>query len=471
VVAGLLLGLSAPPWGFWPLALVGLALLYRLTRDLNGRHRFLAGFEAGFVLYSMTLWWMTEFHPGGIVVSLIEGAFFGLAWLLVPRRSAAWRLAALPAALLLADALRTTFPVEGLPLGGVELGLASSPLLHAARLGGRLVLPALAALLAAAILEAATQRRRAGTVAFVVAVAVLGGGWVAPDGEATGTIDVAVVQGGGRRGYRAVDGDPAHVLDAHLAASEMVVGQPDLVMWPEDVVDTDGPIAGQPEGVIMANLARDLDATVVAGVVEGDGPAHFRNAAVAWGPDGEIVDRYEKVRRVPFGEYVPWRATLDRFADLSVIPRDAIKGRGTGLLETAPAELATAISYEVFFPDRVRPGVRAGGEIVLIPTNAASFATSQVPTQQLAAARLRAVEAGRWLLQAGPTGYSAVIDQSGELRDRSVLGRRQVLHAEVPTRTGLTPFARYGPGPWVAGSLLALLVAWVSPRLRRRGRP
>ena len=100
------------------------------------------------------------------------------------------------------------------------------------------------------------------------------------------------------------------MFERHLEASEEVPAGTDLVVWPEDVVDLEGPLAASPEGGTLAALARELGATLVVGVTEQEGN-RFRNAAVAYDPDGTVTDRYEKVRRVPFGEYVPLRALLD----------------------------------------------------------------------------------------------------------------------------------------------------------------
>jgi hypothetical protein len=72
------------------------------------------------------------------------------------------------------------------------------------------------------------------------------------------------------------------------------------------------------------------------------------------------------------------------------------------------------ISYEVFFAERARAATRAGGRVLLVPTIASSYTTGQVPAQEVAAARLRAIETGRAVVQAVPTGYSALLDRTGE---------------------------------------------------------
>ena len=189
---------------------------------------------------------------------------------------------------------------------------------------------------------------------------------------------------------------------------------------------------------------------------------------MAWGPRGRIVARYDKVHRVPFGEYIPFRSLIDRVADLSAVPRDAVGGRGAGLLKVPGrrlGKLGTLISYEVFFEDRARAAVRAGAQVLLVPTNASSFGTGQVPAQELAAARLRALETGRTVLQAAPTGYTAVVDWRGRVLARSALGRPGVLQRTVARRTGQTWAIQVGPRLGVTLAVLTLVVAWLVQNL------
>ena len=474
--AGALLALSLPPWGWWPLALLGAAVLASALRDQPWRRRLLAGFAAGVGLYGIGLWWMIEFSaPGYVAATLLQGVIVAVAMAAVPPGPG--RLPAFPAAMVLADALHGHWPFGGVPLGGIALGQAAGPLAGAARVGGHLLLVALVAGAGAALAgmaEWARHRARhsggstpaapvGAAVGLAVVVVVAIGGAVAPRGSTTGTLRVAAVQGGGLRGFRAVDVDPQVVFDAHVAASAGVRPPVDLVLWPEDVVDVEGPVAGSPEEGTLAGLARRLGTTLVAGVVEDTEPRRFRNAALAFGPDGALVARYDKVHRVPFGEYVPARDLVDRFADVSAVPRDAIAGRGPGLLRTGAGRLGVLISYEVFFADRARGAVRAGADVLLVPTNASSFTTSQVPGQELAAARLRALETGRTVVQAAPTGYTAVVDADGRVWARSGLGGAEVLSRTVDRRQGRTLAARAGEAPLLV--LAALLLVIVQEKL------
>ncbi|GAB4080727.1 hypothetical protein GCM10028783_16750 [Modestobacter muralis] len=122
------------------------------------------------------------------------------------------------------------------------------------------------------------------------------------------------------------------------------------------------------------------------------------------------------MHRVPFGEYMPGRAVFERLSDVtSLVPLDAIPGRGPVLLSTPAGPLGVVISYEVFFADRTRAAVTAGAQVLLVPTNAASYTTEEVPATEVAAARMRALETDRAVLQAAPTGYTAIVVPDGDI--------------------------------------------------------
>ena len=143
------------------------------------------------------------------------------------------------------------------------------------------------------------------------------------------------------------------------------------------------------------------------------------------------------MHRVPFGEYVPFRSFISHLANLSEVPTDAIPGHGTGLLRTPAGPLGTLVSFEVFYANRSRTSVRAGAELLIVPTNTSSYATAQVPTQEVAADAVQAVETGRDLVQAAPTGYSAVVDQRGRVLAALRAGPRPAADGDRAAPAGL----------------------------------
>jgi apolipoprotein N-acyltransferase len=119
------------------------------------------------------------------------------------------------------------------------------------------------------------------------------------------------------------------------------------------------------------------------------------------------------------------------------------------------------VSYEVFFSQAGRSATRAGAQILIVPTNTSSYATSQVPTQEVAADRLQAIAEGRDLVQTAPTGFSTIVDNQGQVLQRSVLGARQVLVASLALRDGATAYERFGDLPVLVLAAICLLLGWM----------
>jgi apolipoprotein N-acyltransferase len=428
----------------------------------------------GLGCYAIGLFWSRAFNwYGAVVLVLVEALFMAAAAALTPPDQG--RAPAFVGACTLAEALRMGWPFGGLPLGGVFLGQANGPLVQLARLGGPLLITtgvwAGGVIVATLVARAAALRRGApgsrifgATVAGAVLVALILAGAAAPDGGApVGVVRVALVQGGGQRGVSKEQVPPSRVFHAQVAANSHLTSvhpSPELVLWPEDVVALNRPLAGSRDAKLLSSLARQLHTTLVVGVTEPASSTTFHNKVVAWGPDGRVVGVFEKVHRVPFGEYVPYRSFFAHFADLSGVPTDAIAGHGSGLMRTPAGSLGLLVSFEVFYASRSHASVRAGAELLAVPTNTSSYSTSQVPSQELAAGVVQAIQTGRDLVQAAPTGYSTVVTQRGVVVDRSVLGRPQVLTATVALRRGMTPYDHWGDLPVLILSALALVGGW-----------
>jgi apolipoprotein N-acyltransferase len=444
----------------------------------------LMGLLAGLGQFLIGLAWADKFtFLGYMALVVVQSAMFAIACALAPGGAA--RVPALAGLLTLAEWARDTWPFGGVPPGGIALGQLGGPLTATARLGGSVGLAAVTYLAGVALGDLASSytrhrirsRRRgmelAGTLSAVAVVVVLcAWGALAPGGgPAVRSLRVALVQGGGRRGLSDLEVSPASVYAAALRTTARVRPPVDLVLWPEDTVALGQPLRSSPESAQLSQRARELHTTLLAGVTETVGATQFRNEIVAYSPSGAIVDVFEKVHRVPFGEYVPWRSLFSHLANLQAIPRDAIAGHGSGLMRTPAGRFALLVSYEVFFPDRGRSGVRAGGELILVPTNTSSYSSEQAPAQEIAASRLQAIEEGRDLLQAAPTGYSAVIDNRGYVLKRTPLSVSSVLTATVALRDGTTLYTRFGDAPALVLALCAVALGWALALRSRRRRP
>ncbi len=471
VGAGALLALSMPPWGWWPLAFVAFALLDRcLALTPSRRQRYWVGwaFASGW-LFPATFWMVALTGPGYVVQGLIAATMFGFATWLVP--SGPWRWLALPGAVTLVEAIRWRWPFGGVPLATVPMSQADAPLGLTVRLLGPLLLTALVVVGGVALSAIGDGRRKvpAAIATGLVAVTVLA--HLAPVGHVVRALQVAVVQGGGQQGTQAIHTDARLVFERHLAATALVESPVDLVLWPEDVVNVRSLIVDSPEWQELQDLARDLDAWLIAGIFERTSPTSNANASVAFAPDGTATDRYDKVRLVPFGEFVPFRAFIEPLAPAYLPARDTRPGDGSATLDIEidgePVTLGISISWEVFFEDRARDAVNNGGEILLNPTNGSSYWLTILQSQQIASSRLRAMETGRWVLQAAPTGFSAVVDPQGRVIERSGVSEQRVLQHTVELRRGRTIATVVGEWPM---RLLALALVGAAVLGERRGR-
>ena len=481
VAAGLLVAASMPPWGWWPLGWAGLALWV----DLLGEAR--APARAGWSALAAAAWfapstlWMADMTLLGWPLTVAGfAAMFAAAGAAVPGDDR--RYGAFPAAVALTELLRWSWPFGGVPIATVAMGQAAGPLAGSARLFGSLLLTALAAAAGVALAAAARRRWKPAAAAALLVIAFAAAAPLAPGARAVGEIKVAAVQGGGPQNTRADVCANRGVFERHLAASADVSKPVDLVVWPEDVVhpSPDGAAPLRCEEPLLTEsearnrlsaLAVELEAVVVAGFFgrSADGEANLNYSAV-FDRAGVMVDRYDKVKLVPYGELVPMRGLVERVSG-EVPARDVRAGTGPAVVDTALGRLGVSISWEVFFDHRARDAAGNGGLILLNPTNGSSYWLAVIQSQQIASSRLRAVETDRWVVQAAPTGFSAIVTPDGAVAQRSGISEARVLQAAVELREGTTLAVRWGAWPVAVTAAAAMALAYaVTPRTRRASR-
>jgi len=488
--AGLLVALSLPPWGWWPLAFVGIALFeVSMGAEPSRRERAARAwlFGAGWMFPGLAwMWFLTA--PGYIVAGAIFAGFHAAAAVLAP--TGRWRTIGRPAAHTLAEALRLVFPFGGVPLASIAIGQAAGPFVGVARVGGVLLLTWVVFQIATSIvgpapfvphLAHARSRVRGerpdsarpqpawhGVAGLGVAVAVVVVAAIAPSGHDIGrAVRIAIVQGGGAQGTHAIHSDPRIVMERHLAATRTIEpGSVDVVLWPENVIDVPT-FAGSTELAEVTAEAKRIGAPLVVGITEdvaastAGGTQRFLNAQVVVTPAGDVISRYDKVHRVPFGEYVPLRGLLEALgAPVDQVPKDAVAGTGPAVLDLQDGtRFGVVISFEVFFGERARDGARRGAELIINPTNGSSYTGTVLQTQQVASSILRATETGRWVAQAAPTGFSAFVSPDGDVIDRTAQREQRVIVHDVPLRTGTTWYTSLGDLPFVFLAALALAVS------------
>ncbi len=475
-ISGLTVGFSLPPWGWWPLCFVGLVLFFKVSvKAQSTKERFLVGCAFGFAWLALGMGWMWFLTaPGYIIAALLFSIFHGLAAIVSSQLGQP--MFSKPIAHTLAEALRFSFPFGGVPLATLPISVSQTRFADIVSIGGP-ILATWFVLQTAALIFGYLDRRQSQqpvAIVFLVLIAVqifaLASSPVRTTNE---TLRVALVQGGGPQGVLAINARARDAVDRHLKVTKTL--QPtdnlDIVVWPENVIDV-ADFASSAEYLEIASEAKRLNAEFLVGVTENAGVNRFTNAQIVVQPNGEITSRYDKVRRVPFGEYIPsgLRSLLTAIgAPVDRIPSDAVQGKDPALLQLTKTDVAVTISWEAFFSGRANSGIEAGGTILLNPTNGSSYNGTILQTQQLATNSLRARETGRWTLQAATTGFSAVITPQGKITNRVGVGDAKTIVVDVPLSTGRTLYSYLGDRLFIFMLAIGLVICWTVRRTSKIG--
>ena len=159
---------------------------------------------------------------------------------------------------------------------------------------------------------------------------------------------------------------------------------------------------------------------------------------------GDIFSRYDKIKLVPLGEYIPFESLLGQLIDrLSPLDAHMVAGHPQQIFETPWGRAIVGICYESAFPDHFRRQAAQGGQFILSSSNDAHYSPTMT-AQHHAQDVMRAIETDRWLARAANTGLSGVIDPHGNTQWLSGINVYQ-LHADIIYRRQTqTLYVRWG---------------------------
>lgn len=228
-----------------------------------------------------------------------------------------------------------------------------------------------------------------------------------------------------------------------------------IIIWPESTVPLSYASTSFYRESIEA-VSRDHGVDIILGsVAEDSGRTRKLWNAAFLVSGGKTIGHYDKIKLVPFGEYVPMRKMLF-FAQKLV--RDVGEFE-FGKRETPLAGIVRygpAICYEIVYPQITKTQVRNGADVLVTITNDGWYDGTSAPRQHFNQARMRAVEDDRYLLRAGTTGISALVDPTGRIIQEIPMGQQGIIDAEFQPRHSWTPYVRFGD--WFA-ALACVIVA------------
>jgi apolipoprotein N-acyltransferase len=444
----------------------------------------LCGFVFGVAYFGVLLYWILLFGELGWAALVIMSAGFTAAFgALAP---AVWRrehpligTLGLAGLWTVIEWIRGVIPLGGFGWGQLGVTQVDAPALPLASVGGVWAL-SFTVVVVAGLLLLAWERwgsgRRARALALAigaVSIAVVPAAIPipAPNGR---TVDVAAIQVdvASVQDLVGVDEDVAVAglnIDRHL---ELTKDPPDLVVWGEGALDPG--VTADP--LLMSGVSQAIatvGAPTISGAVTENPDGAQRTVTLAFDGAGRIVDRYVKVKLVPFGEYVPFRNQLGWISATDQVPVDRVPGDAVTLISLPGLPpIGTPICYENSFPSIDRQMVREGARFLVVVINNASYDRTAASEQHLQMSRLRAVENGRWVVHAAVSGISAFVDERGDVVDSRGLFEPATMRAMVRASDGRTLYTRLGDWvPWGSVVLVVGLIALPRDRGRRRREP
>ncbi|EPJ37638.1 putative Apolipoprotein N-acyltransferase [Streptomyces afghaniensis 772] len=470
VIAGALPVLAYPAPSLWWCAYVALVPWILLVRSApTGKRAAYDGWCGGFgFMLAMHHWLLPFLHVFTFVLAALLGALWALwGWQvhrllagLPSRRRISAALVVLPSGWLAVELVRSW---QG--LGGPWGMLGSSqwqvePALRLASIGGVWLLSFLivAVNVAVAVLVAVRQARVPAVAGLVATAAATSAAWaLSPRPDVDGQVRIAVVQPG------VIDG-PGNRLAREEQLTRRLAGQDvDLIVWGESSVGFD--LGDRPDlARRLADLSRATGADILVNVDarRSDKPGIYKSSILV-GPDGLTGERYDKMRLVPFGEYVPARSLLGWATSVGkAAGEDRMRGSQPVVMNVGDSlRVGPMVCFETAFPDMTRHLTREGADVLIGQSSTSTFQNSWAPEQHASLAALRAAETGRPMVHATLTGVSAVYGPSGQ-RVGSWLGTdaSATQTYEVPLAHGTTPYVRLGD--WTVHAAMVILAAWAA---------
>jgi len=485
VVAGAALPLAFAPFGLFFVAPLSYAALLYVWTDAAPRRALGLSFAWGCASFGLGTYWtfiavrIIGGAPVAIGVLLMVGLTVVLAGFVAAggwaaarwfrtRGAVAW-LVTLPALFVLAEWLRGWL-FTGFGWLGAGYSQTDTWLMGYAPLGGILAISFAVLVTSGALLTFVLGTNRERAAAGAVLAAVWAGGLAANTHSFTAPkereLGVALAQGNIAQDTKYEPEQLRPMMELYGELTRQGAGA-DLIIWPEAAIPT---YLEYIEDYVRAvrRFAAERGSTVLLGVLQPAPHAktieEFQNVLVALTDEPQV---YVKRHLVPFGEFYPVPNFIRNWMRLMNLPTgDAIPGiDDQPPLSVAGEKIAVTICYEdVFGAEQLR--YLADSTLLVNVSNDAWFGDSIAPHQHLQIARVRAAEAGRYLLRSTNTGVTAVIDPNGRLVDTLPQFQVGLLKATVRGYTGATPYARVGNWLVVGLALVSLLAVLVAAKRR-----
>jgi apolipoprotein N-acyltransferase len=497
LVGGLLSSQAYPNSGLWFMIFPAVALILIGIVRSSPRQSLGVGFAAGLAWYASQIPWMTAYlgPTPWLALSTLEALIFAagayllnVAYLFFKRgQHTMWSntLLSLSVASLWTarEWVASNWPYGGFPWSTVAMSQSESPFAGIAYWGGQTAISFTLVFATALLVFGYRELNPAHwhgsltmTLLFVVvAIPALTPLSTVPQ---AGTINVAAVQGNANAGLFSNEA-PGTFLKHHLDASAPLLksaSKPDVIVWPENAADIN-PLANFDAEWTIRRFVDEAATPLIFGTIT-HRSSNFYNSSILWQPRIGPTDFYDKKRPVPFAEYVPDREFWSKIdpEQIALIGKGYNFGTRDGIFELKQGRVGVMICFEVAVADISRDLVRDGATLLVVQTNNADFGRTNESAQQLAIAKLRAIETGRAVVNISTVGISALIFPNGAVLSELQSFEPGIMQANLPLRTEITPAVAFGPSldlvinfSAIAQALFLVWLRFVYRREQKRG--
>lgn len=256
------------------------------------------------------------------------------------------------------------------------------------------------------------------------------------------------------------------MTEAPLGGSARI-GMPRLVVWPESAVPF--LLSREPGALSRIGQALGANTELATGAIRiepgAESPQYF-NSIYLISNDGTVAWVYDKIRLVPFGEYIPFIDVLKKFGitNLAGPANGFVSGFSRRPIRTAKSfSFLPLICYEIIFP-KIFALQSARPSFLLNVTNDAWFGRTPGPYQHFAQARMRSIETGVPLIRAANTGISAIVNGYGQVVRKLPIFERGIIDGNLPQRMDRTIYGRTGDRIFLIISFIIVLFAVIFRR-------
>lgn len=457
VLAGFLLQGAFPALNIWPLSFLG---VFVLLWSLLGRTFWMSvllGTLAGASFWLSLIQWLTLYlgPVPWLALGILQAVFFGLGAGLISivlnRGPVRWHsrwgrigvVSIVVAGLwVFREGITSVWPYGGFSWGRIAQAQSESFFAHDVAWVGTAGLSFLVVLVTTLVFQVLRERQLKLLLipSIVLTVMIVFPSFAITE---TGYSRVLAVQGNSKAGLFD-EADPGEIFQDHVSGTLPFAGEDiDMVVWPENATDV-SPTQSRLIAQTLTAVSQRMGAPIITGVITTTPEDEFFNSSIVW--TDSIQGQYDKIRPVPFAEYMPdrafWRTFQPELVDL--VTRDYSFGTRSNVVNIGTTPAGISICFDITDDQQAYDMIAGGAQVILAQTNNADFGKTSENLQQLSIARLRAIETGRAVVNISTVGTSAIISPTGETMDSIPAYEPGAMLDNVPLSTTITPAMAFG---------------------------